>query len=522
MLAWKAAQAASSFASQQTFSILAFVTGPLRRKRDPSKSGAEWDEVARNRLSTSAARILSAGIAPDSRLCKPTGSEIESAQSITNPYSKFAGIKVKSAFLLSQSDDSQQLHSNLPVQKLFEKLGMSVRELEARVDEMSADTEMKKQLRVVKQRQLNSLRDPLAVSRLPLEISSEIFLQCLPEHSPWLPQRPTPRSAPMLLMSICNTWSDIALSTSALWSTIHLETPTAEILRLWLQRARDHACSVTLRRALDPAVANFLTEYGVKLKHLEIHDEDPVGSLALAARGSFPGLETLTICTLMNRDGEEYTHLNDVIQLLRLTPNLVECTLNTLYTYDDTGAPTILVLPLLTCMNFAQTVTAAPPWIDSSDNILVHLSLPALQTLFIAFNCISSADFLLFLERSSPPLQKLVIGVVHAIELPFPELDRYLRLLPSLTSLELYTTGKTVANDLFCALADSPSPFLPNLQHLKIYQKTTDPSHQALLPAPIRHSFQRSLLAARASLPLYSGLHIRFPIPPLMRMSLLL
>ncbi|KAJ7727250.1 hypothetical protein B0H16DRAFT_1591149, partial [Mycena metata] len=361
---------------------------------------------------------------------------------------------------------------------------MSVQELEARIDEISADIEVQKQLikqlvqqlersRSAVQRQLNSLRDP--VSRLPLEISSEIFLQCLPEHSRG---RPRAHSAPMLLMSICNTWSDIALSTSALWSNIQLNSPQAKILRLWLQRARNHTCSVTLRRALDVAVANLLTEHSAQLKHLEIYDEDPVGSLALTAGGSFPDLETLTICSVMNRDGEWDTpNLSDVIQLLRLTPNLVECTLDTLYTYDDTSprSTTMLVLPWLTCMNFGLNEHN----LLSHDDILSHLSLPALQTLVVPFNYISHADFSLFLERSSPPLQKLVTGAA----LPFSELNQYLRLLPSLTHLDLFTTSQTFTDDFFPALADSSSQFVPELRDLKIQHTISDFVYETLLPA---------------------------------------
>ncbi|KAJ7657481.1 hypothetical protein B0H17DRAFT_870855, partial [Mycena rosella] len=65
-----------------------------------------------------------------------------------------------------------------------------------------------------------AVRDP--VSRLPLEISSEIFIQCLPSTSN--PQ-PGARDIPMLLLNICNAWTDIALSTPALWEAIHIQFP---------------------------------------------------------------------------------------------------------------------------------------------------------------------------------------------------------------------------------------------------------------------------------------------------------
>ncbi|KAJ6525106.1 hypothetical protein DFH09DRAFT_936997, partial [Mycena vulgaris] len=94
---------------------------------------------------------------------------------------------------------------------------MSAEELELRIDKLSADIiqqkEVLKQLESSKsaaQRQLNAIRDPVA--RLPLEISSDILIQCLPV-------RPGPNTsdAPLLFLNICNAWTDITLSTPALW-----------------------------------------------------------------------------------------------------------------------------------------------------------------------------------------------------------------------------------------------------------------------------------------------------------------
>ncbi|KAJ7182885.1 hypothetical protein C8R43DRAFT_849959, partial [Mycena crocata] len=57
---------------------------------------------------------------------------------------------------------------------------------------------------------LNAIRDP--ITRFPLDISSEIFLRCLPEFP-----TPHPALAPMVLLHVCRSWSQIALSTSSLW-----------------------------------------------------------------------------------------------------------------------------------------------------------------------------------------------------------------------------------------------------------------------------------------------------------------
>ncbi|KAJ6482996.1 hypothetical protein DFH09DRAFT_990945, partial [Mycena vulgaris] len=102
---------------------------------------------------------------------------------------------------------------------------MSVKELELRIDNLSTEIDRQKEVlkhlessRSATQRQLNTIRDPMA--RLPLEVSSEIFMQSLPA-------RPGPQAsdAPLLFLNICNAWVDIALSTPALWAAIHVDKP---------------------------------------------------------------------------------------------------------------------------------------------------------------------------------------------------------------------------------------------------------------------------------------------------------
>ncbi|KAJ7774955.1 hypothetical protein B0H16DRAFT_1263680, partial [Mycena metata] len=125
---------------------------------------------------------------------------------------------------------------------------MSVQEVQARITNLTAEIERQRDIldqlersRTVAYRQLNAIRDPVA--RLPLEISSEIFLQCLS-----LSPRPPadPRVAPMLLLNICNAWTNIALSNPALWAAVCMRYPCDELLQIWLQRARGYPLSVTL------------------------------------------------------------------------------------------------------------------------------------------------------------------------------------------------------------------------------------------------------------------------------------
>ncbi|KAJ7623500.1 hypothetical protein FB45DRAFT_837762 [Roridomyces roridus] len=54
---------------------------------------------------------------------------------------------------------------------------------------------------------------------LPPELTSAIFAFCLPE-SEFV--EPDPSAAPLLLLRVCRRWRDIALSTPALWASLHI------------------------------------------------------------------------------------------------------------------------------------------------------------------------------------------------------------------------------------------------------------------------------------------------------------
>ncbi|KAJ7727245.1 hypothetical protein B0H16DRAFT_1697809 [Mycena metata] len=354
---------------------------------------------------------------------------------------------------------------------------MSAKELERRIEKLSADIALQRKLleqlehsKSAAQRQLNSLRDPVA--RLPLEISSEIFLRCLPDYPP----KTGADLAPMLLLSICNAWSEIALSNSALWSTIHINFPGPEILQLWLERGRNQTLSVTLDSGLSDAVVDVIMPYATQLQHLElvVYEEQTISSLA-RAKGKFTSLQTLTI----GSDEESYESglsVRRVLDVLRTAPNLLGCTFLGLFTYDDPSLQGTLALPNVTCVTFERNTEG-----DSSrDHVLRYLELPALQTLFCSFTVISGGDFLLFLRRSSPPLQKLVIDNDG---LDFVDLDRWLRLVPTLVHLELYAGDLVFVEQFFAALADSPFDFIPNLEDLTIQYNGNSSPYETLLRA---------------------------------------
>ncbi|KAJ6585904.1 hypothetical protein B0H19DRAFT_428513 [Mycena capillaripes] len=85
--------------------------------------------------------------------------------------------------------------------------------------------------------------------RLPADIVQEIFLACLPTHHASVMSA---KAAPIILTRICSAWRALALSTPALWASLHLPleyifersftAPVAE----WLARSGRHPLSLSI------------------------------------------------------------------------------------------------------------------------------------------------------------------------------------------------------------------------------------------------------------------------------------
>ncbi|KAJ6541966.1 hypothetical protein DFH09DRAFT_883547, partial [Mycena vulgaris] len=87
--------------------------------------------------------------------------------------------------------------------------------------DINQQKEVLKQLEARKsalQLQLNAILDP--ITRLPFDISSEIFVECMPTHP-----KPGGHLIPPLFLKICRWWTNIAFTTSRLWSEIHADSP---------------------------------------------------------------------------------------------------------------------------------------------------------------------------------------------------------------------------------------------------------------------------------------------------------
>lgn len=136
-------------------------------------------------------------------------------------------------------------------------MSLRVQELRVRIGNLETEIDLQKKLLrkleddgILAQCQLNAVFDPVA--RLPLELSSNIFLQRLD-----LFPEPGVLRTPILLLSIWSAWTDIALATPALWSAIDVTFPCPrglkELLPIWFERAHKHPLSISPTETSSPS-----------------------------------------------------------------------------------------------------------------------------------------------------------------------------------------------------------------------------------------------------------------------------
>ncbi|KAJ7283338.1 hypothetical protein C8J57DRAFT_733010 [Mycena rebaudengoi] len=300
---------------------------------------------------------------------------------------------------------------------------------------------------------LNTMLDPIA--RLPVEISSEIFVRCLPD-SDYL--HPSPTTAPLLLLHICTAWANIARSTPALWDTIHVDSPCAEgferLFGLYLARAKSRGLAVTLGDCTDDMFALLCAQ-------LETYRTQQPGSANTVLPATSVHLRALRcspsgdICLL------------GVLRMLRAAPRLVECTLINGYLNDPCADS--VTLPCLQSLSLGED-----PYV-SDIHILKYLSLPALRHLTILDLNTAQDEVLLmsFLTRLEAPLQSLRVDVSDWQ--PVPDYTRLVNLVPTLTCLWLTWDSASECMSFFTLLKGSP--LLPHLCDLTVLTRHLDESN---------------------------------------------
>ncbi|KAK6978124.1 hypothetical protein R3P38DRAFT_3376840 [Favolaschia claudopus] len=314
-------------------------------------------------------------------------------------------------------------------------------------NEIQAQRELLKQLEREKsqaQYELNLIEDP--ISCLPIEVSSQIFIHALDGFGePGLVHIPT------LFLGVCNSWSRIN-------RTRHAGAV------IWLNRARKRPLSIILDGVIEPDVVDdTIWERAQQLKHLEIWlGEEPADGaphVALWTRRAAPPGPFLSMETFKMSDrhwaGSSHgwcVSLTHVVQLLRLSPNLIECVFDSQYTnYGGVlkdGEK--ILLPNVRRLDFGNNQSP-----HCNDEIIQHLSLPKLEFLSIPLQEADGHTILSFLTTQSPPLKELILGDGRTV-LSADILLECLRAAPELELFDAWLTPRT-ATSLFIALSKHAS-----------------------------------------------------------------
>ncbi|KAK7049098.1 hypothetical protein R3P38DRAFT_2872652 [Favolaschia claudopus] len=323
--------------------------------------------------------------------------------------------------------------------------------------------------------QLNSFLEPMA--RLPLEIQSEIFLDC--KGTDVHGSHSNPHFIPLLLLHL---WDTIAIELLRCSDDSHYSQLCAD----WMDRASPFPLSVTLQEMSEDNVDvdDLMHRYGPRVGKLTLlsfrtNDENSVyySQLhSLRIPSTFPMLRTLSITP---RERSFLGSPADWIDLLRVAPHLSKCEFtNSMMHRDPDKTQTQAVAPLT--LAHLRDLRLGSRSRSNTAVILPHLTLPALETLHITMLDISEENLIEFLVRSSPPLRSLALDVPKNTPQAMSNfLVNCLRDMSCLTDLEVFDRNHDHDNELdvfsvFIPILGSTESLLPNLQNLTIWHSSIE------------------------------------------------
>ncbi|KAJ7236198.1 hypothetical protein C8J57DRAFT_1728343 [Mycena rebaudengoi] len=117
------------------------------------------------------------------------------------------------------------------------------------------------------------------VLTLPVEITSHIFLDCLPSHRRVIP---SPSRAPLLLAQICSQWREVALSTGELWSSLYPSRhlidaqawcdwhPLRALMQTWFCRAKVAPLSLGLNCQASLEIMKVVSPFAGQIQRLDL------------------------------------------------------------------------------------------------------------------------------------------------------------------------------------------------------------------------------------------------------------
>ncbi|KAJ7852816.1 hypothetical protein B0H14DRAFT_3865995 [Mycena olivaceomarginata] len=327
---------------------------------------------------------------------------------------------------------------------------------------------------------LNELRSLIyPVLSLPFEITSQIFLHCLPKRlEDSIRPYPSLDEAPLVFTRVCRDWRTVAISTSTLWNHVrieldsddgpgHIDSKWVALLDLWLQRSQPQPLSLTLSNwsytEPDEALLGVLDRQSRRWRNITF--KLPFNHFSrFEEHASLPLLERLTLSAHGSPDIINpilaFRHAPILRHLLELTPNIVSCVLDVQYDSHLVA----LRSPLMSLRTFTFSGPAA--W-----GLLRYITMPALQTLDLSRCPLDSRNFTQvaqFVKRSACQLCALKIYVRGIFA---GQTIHLLHLLPSLTALGLILAEAETGTAIFQEFIKSghSSIMLPRVESISVH-----------------------------------------------------
>ncbi|KAF8217121.1 hypothetical protein K438DRAFT_1748230 [Mycena galopus ATCC 62051] len=276
---------------------------------------------------------------------------------------------------------------------------------------------------------------------IPVELTSEIFLYCLPA----VDAQPSTKLAPLLLGQICRMWRDIAYTNPRLWAALKISS--------WGRDGFQRLMQDWLRR-----VGSLPLSFDLTLPYTHCPFFKPAGYFRYCPCPS-SSLFTDHFGHLSSFCGHNFT-LSDCIALLVLSPRLIYCEFSSISGSFLRDPTTRVLLP--DAEELALTVRGIS---DTNCALLLldSLTVPNLRSLSLACAFPRTTDnrFLSFLQRAT----RIQTFSVHSFDTPVESITTILDAMPTLTSFELRAYASNTAFDILRLLHES-AIFLPRLQKL--------------------------------------------------------
>ncbi|KAJ6477533.1 hypothetical protein C8R45DRAFT_873014 [Mycena sanguinolenta] len=340
------------------------------------------------------------------------------------------------------------------------------------------------------------------VLSLPPEITTEIFLGCIPPQSNL---GESPSEAPFLLAQICRQWRQIALDTPQLWRSLvfHDKETSIELLQLWLARSGSLPLDFELK-CWDPPRVRVLIE--TMLLHCHRWQDVKFGlpeqsfSELDLRHASLPKLHSISLeptvlggvpesvnnaVTITHAPSLRDVHVSMLPKATIVVPWASITSLTLSHQWQFTACMSLLEeCPNLVSLHVSTTGRLAGVYTNiilssletltcdfGEASVLEYLTLPRLSRLTVSdiWEPHHATIFSTFIRRSACPLQFLSVHDVETTSLS--ALVPFLRAIPeSVSDVEFTWDEWGSTTDLFSTLQSMD--ILPALKHLRLTPAT--------------------------------------------------